>query len=83
MTPSPTRITRQQITQVTSVIGEYAVPGPTAGTWNLTNTPAQEIVAVFVNGLRQNPVQSFTIAGNVLTSQYWQLGDTVVCDYEY
>jgi hypothetical protein len=82
--PAPTRIALSQMltrTSPTNVTGEVPAPGTGAGTWTLKVAPAT--AECYRNGLRQMPGADYTIAGNTITSQFWETSDTLLCDYSY
>src|SRR5580692_9908333 len=77
----PVRITPPQIVGYNFATNEAPVENGT--TWTLANTPIAGSEECHQNGLTQHPGQSYTIAGAVITSPYWQATDDILCNYRY
>jgi hypothetical protein len=69
-----------------AIRGEIPHANPLANTgpptWTLAFAPISG-AGCYRNGLRQASGIDYTLNGAVISSPYWQPGDTLLCDYEH
>lgn len=86
-------LTMLAITCFASTFVRGEVPAKTPTGWNLAHVPVSG-VSCYRNGLRQSPVQfkdakgatvfqDYTLRGSAITSSFWRVGDSLLCDYEW
>jgi hypothetical protein len=76
----PTEVALIQIALIQPVRNEVPAASLAVGVWTLKRAPMFG-AACYRNGVRQAPGSDYTIAGSIITSAFWQAGDTLLCDY--